>query len=319
MERLWSTDLVSPRDRLGYWADAVCDAFLEMKIDSSERGDFTGRLEQRPLGPIDLNRVTSSGQEVWRNRQVIARSVRQNFYLLQIHDARMRVRQRGREAFVDQGDLVLVDSREPYQFSFPDRVACLSVQIPPAFLDGFAAHAPDGTARTISGTAGFGAALARFLDAVQATPQAALGDAALAEQAATLLALALGGATGGGPGHGPGDLTLHQRRLLDRLRALLARGVDDTDFDPAALAAAAGVSRRYLHRLFALAGTSVMAELTRLRLDRAQGLLAAPGAAGLSISEIAWRCGFADLGQFGRAFRRRWGISATAWRRNRRD
>lgn len=311
MERLWSTDMVAPRDRLGYWIEAVCDAFLEMKVDSTARGDFTGHLAQRPLGPIDLNQVTASGQEVWRNAQVIARSRRQNFYLLHIHADRLRVRQRDCEAFVAQGDLVLVDSREPYQFSFPDRVDCLSVQIPPAFLDGFMADAAAGTARAIPGATGFGAALARFLDAVRMTPRPALSDTTLAEQAAALLSLALGPEAR----EAPGTLTLHQRRLLERLRALLARGVEDPAFDPAALAAAAGLSRRYLHRLFALAGSSVMAELTALRLDRAEALLAAPGAAGLSISEIAWRCGFADLGRFGRVFRRRRGVSASAWRR----
>ncbi len=311
MERLWSTDQVLPRDRLGYWVEAVCDAFLEMKVDSPARGEFSGHLAQRPLGPIDLNQVTASSQEVWRNRQVIARSRRQNFYLLHIHGDRMRVRQRDREAFVAQGNLVLVDSREPYQFSFPGRVDCLSVQIPPAFLDGFVADAPGGTARAICGTTGFGAALARFLDAVRTTPNPALSDTTLAEQAATLLSLALG------PGDGPGNLTPHQRCLMDRLRALLVQGIEDPAFDPAALAAAAGLSRRYLHRLFALSGSSVMAELTGLRLDRAEMLLAAPGATALSVSEIAWRCGFADLGQFGRAFRRRRGLSATAWRRAR--
>lgn len=314
MERLWSTDGVSPRDRLGYWVEAVCDAFLEMKVDSPARGDFAGRLAQRPLGPIDLNQVTASAQEVWRNRQFIARSRRQNFYLLHVHADRLRVRQRDREAFVGQGDLVLVDSREPYQFSFPDRVECLSVQIPPAFLDGFVPDAPDGTARTISGTAGFGAALARFLDAVRATPNPALSDTTLAEQAATLLSLALGPAAHAAPG----ALTLHQRRLLERLRVLLVQGIEDPAFDPTMLATAAGLSRRYLHRLFALAGSSVMAELAALRLNRAETLLAAPGAGGLSVSEIAWRCGFADLGQFGRVFRRRWGVSPSAWRRARR-
>ncbi len=310
MERLWSTDRVSPGERLGYWVEAVCDAFLEMKVDSTADGEFAGHLAQRPLGPIDLNHVTASSQEVWRNAQVIARSRRQNFYLLHIHADRVRVRQRGREAFAGAGDLVLVDSREPYQFSFPGRVDCLSVQIPPAFLDGFAADATDGTARTICGTSGFGAALARFLDAVRATPDPALGDRTLAEQTATLLSLALG------PAEAAGDLTLHQRRLLERLRALLVHGIEDPDFDPAALARAAGLSRRYLHRLFALAGSSVMAELTALRLNRAETLL---GAGALSISEIAWRCGFADLGQFGRVFRRRHGVSASAWRRIRRD
>jgi AraC-like DNA-binding protein len=308
MERLWSTDLVPPRERLGYWTEAVCDAFLEMKVDSTVPGDFAGHLAQRPLGPIDLNQVRASGQEVWRNRQVIARSRRQNFYLLHIHDHRIRVRQRGRETFAGPGHLVLVDSREPYQFSFPDRVDCLSVQIPPGFLDGYIADAPNATARTIPGGAGFGAALARFLDAVRTTPNPGLSDTTLAEQTATLLSLALG------PAETPGNLTLHQRRLLDRLRALLAQGVEDSDFDPAALAAVAGLSRRYLHRLFALAGSSMMTELTDLRLNRAEMLLAAPGAAGLSVSEIAWRCGFADLGQFGRAFRRRHGVSASAWR-----
>jgi AraC-like DNA-binding protein len=72
--------------------------------------------------------------------------------------------------------------------------------------------------------------------------------------------------------------------------------------------------RRYLRQLFAGSGTSFVQELTATRLDRASDMLSDPRAGGLSVGEIAYRCGFLDPGYFARAFRKRFGRTPSEWR-----
>ena len=57
-----------------------------------------------------------------------------------------------------------------------------------------------------------------------------------------------------------------------------------------------------------------MQELNATRLDRASDMLSDPRAAGLPVTEIAFRNGFLDAGYFTRLFRKRFGITPREWR-----
>ncbi len=77
---------------------------------------------------------------------------------------------------------------------------------------------------------------------------------------------------------------------------------------------ALGISKRYLQTLLASSGTSFVRELNAARLDRASQFLVDPGMQGLSIADVAFRCGFLDPGYFARQFRKRFDATPRAWR-----
>jgi AraC-like DNA-binding protein len=77
-----------------------------------------------------------------------------------------------------------------------------------------------------------------------------------------------------------------------------------------------GISKRYLHSLFAASGTTFCKELMSLRLERAARQLRDPQFANVSVSEIAWRCGFADSSHFARRFCQRYGTPPREYRRS---
>ncbi|WP_328352085.1 helix-turn-helix domain-containing protein [Streptomyces sp. NBC_00445] len=79
----------------------------------------------------------------------------------------------------------------------------------------------------------------------------------------------------------------------------------DPDFTVAALAREFHLSVRSLQALFAEAGISPAAEIRRVRLEFAAGLLAG----GSTIRHAALASGFTDPGTFARAFRRQYGES----------
>ena len=82
------------------------------------------------------------------------------------------------------------------------------------------------------------------------------------------------------------------------------------------LAAHCGCSADYLSHLFHRhAGETLAAHIVRLRLDRAERLLADEAA--LAVKEVAWACGFASSGYFIRTFRARHGLTPAVWRQAR--
>lgn len=99
-------------------------------------------------------------------------------------------------------------------------------------------------------------------------------------------------------------------RLKAVLPILEAR-FHEPDFSAQKLAAAAGLSERYVNELLFEAGASFTTRLTELRLRKAADLLTHREG---RISDIAFACGFNDLSYFNRCFRRRFGLTPTAAR-----
>lgn len=304
--RRWSTADAGPGQGLSFWIEAICEAFLEMKADSGAGRSFAGSLEQHDFGPVNLNFVAADCQEVWRTRQAIGRSRQDFFYLLHVRGGRLGVEQHGRRAAILPGDCVLVDSKDVYRFSFPDQVDCLSVQIPQAWLHRWLPAAEDIVARPLTTASPWGATLAGALgNLVPAQLNAlTLPRGIVAEQLAALLALS-----------GGGQKLTHQQALLRRLRQTMRDRLHEPDLDPAAVAAEQGLSKRYLHLLFAAAGNSFGSTLLELRLDQAKAMLADRRFERRGIGEIAWQCGFTDPSHFARRFRARFGLAPAAWRR----
>jgi AraC-like DNA-binding protein len=114
-----------------------------------------------------------------------------------------------------------------------------------------------------------------------------------------------------------GDLALKARRgglravSLKAVLMILEKRFAEPDFSAQKLAAAAGLSERYVNELLFEAGASFTVRLNELRLREAAELLARGEG---RISDIAFDCGFNDLSYFNRCFRRRFGLTPTAAR-----
>jgi AraC-like DNA-binding protein len=115
-----------------------------------------------------------------------------------------------------------------------------------------------------------------------------------------------------------GDLAIAARRRglravrLKAVLAILERRFLEPDFSAQRLAAAAGLSERYVNELLFEAGASFTMRLNELRLRRAAELLVHGDPR--RISDVAFDCGFNDLSYFNRCFRRRFGLTPTAAR-----
>src|SRR5262249_53864296 len=99
-----------------------------------------------------------------------------------------------------------------------------------------------------------------------------------------------------------------------RVCAIIKDRFADPDISPREVAAEAGISLRYLQKLFTVRGSTCSRYLSSLRPDHAAHLIErrALMKTGQPLSENAYACGFPDYTHFERGFRRRFGTTPGA-------
>ncbi|MET0281719.1 MAG: AraC family transcriptional regulator [Steroidobacteraceae bacterium] len=304
----WTTSDVEPRHALDYWKDAVCRSFLEIDIDSSEAGGFEACLEAAQFASGSLYDVQAGAQRVRRTPARIARSRTAWILLMQVRAGEALFRQYGRECALRAGDTVVVDCAQPYELDCLGATRSVMLRYPHDWLSAWLPSVESAAARVYRAGDGWGGALSAALAGLETThaEPLALPAGVVSEQLASLVALAAG------PQEHAVDRQHHRfRQLQDSLR----ERCHDSLLTPAAFAAAHGISRRYLHLLFARAGTTFGAELMRMRLEVARRLLADPRWSAVSVAEVAARCGFAEPSHFARRFRAAHGVAPQHFRR----
>jgi len=310
LEQSWSTEHLQPGKALSYWRDVICENLLQMHIQSSQERAFFGYIGKHALGPIKANFISVSEQKVWRERTAACNAKDHLFHLIHVRKGVQLIEQYGRSLKVEAGNCLLIDCLAGFEFDFPQGVEALVLEIRRDWLRGWLPAPEDAAARLIDGRSGWGATLASALSNITPTTVGASGlpAAVVAEQIVSLLALAAA--------HHDSSSTTHKRALLRRVTEAMRERCHEPDLDPATVAAALGLSRRYVHLLFASAGTTFCEELYACRLHRAQRLLCDKRFEGLGIAEIAWNCGFSEPSHFTRRFRERFGSPPSAYRRN---
>jgi len=223
------------------------------------------------------------------------------FKLLLQRSGRAELSQGGRRVVLQARQFTLVDGAQPFSLAAADGFEQVLVSLPrPAVL----ARAR-GLERRTALALGDSAAESLVLDFVQSLAAQAprLQGAALWHAQAALISL-LGGL-------GPVPAADPHADLMQRALALIE--LEIADIDAEALAARLGVSRRHLDSVFSRSGRTLGQHLWERRLSLAADQLRGPGQR--SVTEVAHAVGFKDSSHFTRAFRRRHGVTPSAWRR----
>lgn len=313
----WSTRHLPPAQQFDYWREVLCEAFTALEPVTSEERRFESDVWMRPLSDICVSTVRSSSYTIHRGAREIRRDPAEHYFCdLQVSGTSV-VRQHGRQAVVRPGEFFIVDTRHAYDADFLEapgeewKIVCL--RIPRERLAPRLA-APDALTAlrfdTWTGPAALAGSFIRSLvsmrDELDEGEQRTLSDSLV-----DLLALAMGQATG----RGSRDTQVAPReRELSRVLLYLDSNLGDERLSAATVAAAFGISVRYLHRLFEDADSSFAKLVCEKRLHRCAAELAVRGA---PVSQVAYRWGFNDLSHFCRVFRRRYGMSASEWQRER--
>ena len=289
------------------WQDGAARTIAPIDVCVFGEGDFTARWSSHGVGQLRLLRLEAPAQRVVHSGEGSGKAT-PSIQLVYARHGALKTRVGGKRFTVRPGEFVLLDNTRFYQMEMDTAHEAVDLMMPLGWLDRYLPDPGALLGRPMSGREGWGAPLGSLLETMaEGIDKTPLPRPMIAEQVGTLLTLATGF-------HEPAAESRHRGQLARRILRRIETDFADPELTPERLAAELGISKRYLQQLLAGSGTSFVQELTATRLDRASDMLSDPRAGGLSVGEIAFRCGFLDPGYFARAFRKRFGRTPSEWR-----
>ncbi|MCP3387832.1 helix-turn-helix domain-containing protein [Bradyrhizobium sp. CCGB12] len=303
----WHMRDVPPAERFAYWREAVCQSFMPLEPEDLSDNHFDGGIDGVGGTSLHISRVQSVPAVVQRTRRGIGKLLDGSFYAnLQLYGDAI-VEQNGERAIARPGDIVLVDTNEPFSIRFEHGCDLLCATIPDGSLR---RHLQHFTKRpNVIRSTGAGRLASAYLSTLRDLREdfETVDDLA-GEQLSTLLIRAASAEIGVADAPTRRETTL--RRILDFITDQLDNPLLSAKFVCRELK----LSRS---SLFAILGDSDIAfasYIRGLRLERCVGQLRDPRLSGVAVGDIARRAGFASQASFTRAFTRRYGAPPGSYR-----
>lgn len=264
----------------------------------------------RSLGPVDLVRLGSSQSVV-----PLAPSTAAEVFLVGIQRRGDGiVRQHGRTAHLAAGDLAVYSTPSDYRLELQRGGEQMVLVMPAAALRSACPGIDGLTATALKRTQPMVSLLGMMVTIHFDMPYESLPPLAATHAAHALINITAGcmlAFQGQADEERPGKLP---RYHLNRIRQYALAHMDDTELTVAKVGAALGVSAAHIHRLFAAESQTFIAWLWGSRLDACHQALRRPEWVRRSIATIALQYGFAHATHFSRAYRARYGMTASSWR-----
>jgi AraC-like DNA-binding protein len=224
---------------------------------------------------------------------------------------RSRIRQGPNQSALESGNWTVCDGGRAFGIDFEQSARCLLILVPRSQCAGWLAAA-DMLAATALPASGPVQIARTILTSLMKVPTALDGrsERALHDSMVALIGHALDGEME------RRGLSAQASRSVDfaRVRAYVLDRIADQALTVERVAAAFGMSRRSLYKVFAPAGVTPHSFIQNAKLERASALLSDPGWRHAPIVRIAEQCGFADAAHFSRAFHAHHGAAPNAWR-----
>lgn len=302
---IWSTDDVSPRDRVALYSAVISSALDPMVVARTPGASFSGQITSTGIGSVTLVRGVSSAHDCVRGAEHVARSTQRQFHLLINRKSSWNLRHRD-WVHVERGDAVLLDSRLGHYLNFAEDFDNIHLVLPETWLAQWLPDAGALVGRPLSQDIGWAGSLTAFM--AQLLPDTihreALPASVILDHLGALLALCTSEI--GGVSAAP---VLQQRQLRDRVQEAIVQRCPEHSLCAQDVGPMVGISVRTLHRTLAACGQTFGGLLMVERVALATRMLESPLMARLTVSEIGRRAGFANASHFARVFRRHTGCT----------
>lgn len=288
------------------WQQAVSAVYFPLVTEGRCEGDFNGTLDVWSFGALSATRIACDAV-LYRREGAHLRDERESSLLISVPGStEVTFRQNGRQATCTPGGLVIERSDAPYEYwhSKPDvqwviKVSRDSVRARIGATEEMLALAMDAR----SGLASY--FLSSLRAAVDHAPDLdAPGRAAAGAHLLEILCLALRADSR----VLTSDSSVVRQAHLHRAEIFIQDNLRDPSLSPDRVAAACGISVRYLQRLFAQTGRTASSHIRDCRLTRCDEELRRGSRTG-NLAAVAYKWGFTDQAQFSRLYRSRFGHS----------
>jgi AraC-like DNA-binding protein len=304
MVREWVAGPMTDRAKGRYWTEACSTIFFPLDSILPEPAAFRGTLSNWSFGAQSLSRFRTTPVRYRRERHHLTRGEEEQVLVSFARVSPIVFMQNGTTLDCGKGQFVIQRGMAPYDYhqTAPNELWVLKVPIAQlerriGRIDRHTLHVHD----CETGAGGLLMDMVRLMPRRLADTDDGTADA-MAGCLVDLLALALAGDPRARHSH----LTSVQAAHLARIERHIRNHLAHRSLSPETVAAACGISVRYVHELLRRAGTSLTPWVRALRLDACDVQLRDAGR-GDSLAEIAYRWGFADQAQFSRHYKGRFG------------
>ncbi|MGY8685157.1 helix-turn-helix domain-containing protein [Bradyrhizobium sp. UFLA05-153] len=313
MNLVFTTEDFEPSKRYAAWQGAICDVYVHVDVNAEKRSDYQGFIREAKFGAVTMTDVLLSEQRITRRERHIAKLDKDCYYVEFVQQGQINVLQAGQALLTNPSVGAIFSASEAYDLECMGKVRSLYLEIPRVeFASRFnASKIP--VAMTMATGRGLGRIAAEFCAtlASEGSPLDEVARARLGDELMDVLALAL---DMGDRDELSEDATAQKARLRS-VKAWIEEHLIDPDLSLERIAKNNGVSLRHLHYLFRLTEASVSEWILDRRLQRCYDMLTRPELRSLSVTEVAYRCGFRSSSHFSTAFRRRFGHSPSELRK----
>ncbi len=292
------------------WADIVTTKLGTTRVEAVRgEGGFFGQLALWNLSYLRVAHVKLRGAAVRGMRRRTTTGRKAFSWLAASLSGGFELCYGGRSSVFEPGRMAILDPRRTYVTTFAESSEVLWVRVPHAFLE---PHFAGVTQTIIDGTNGAGRIAFDTLKSLlgQADALNPGEGKPIADGLINMLAAAGVGT------FGAGELELAGRAsTLQRVKVFILDNLSDDSLSARSIAAASGLTSRYINRLFEPEGVSLMRWVWRRRLEAARAVLASkrePHA----IGNVAYAYGFKNASHFSHAFRRQFGYAPRATARD---
>ena len=275
-----------------------------MDIDAPPDGDLRASIDLFDSEPLGIHFLSMSTHHAWRSGERISRDPPGRLFMQTVRDAPMRLQQQGLQIDLDPGDSVLIDGGEAYDLYYAGESRAMGFSLPRDWFASWTGRRDAGGTCVFRRGQGWKGEIATKLAKISSEPSLVPREDLphVANHLGSLLALSVG--------EEPVSASATAAEgLLAALRDTLRGASHETTLTPAQVAARHGISLRYLHLLFARAGSSFGADLMSFRIAAGFRMLTDTNFDAVGIGEVALRSGFRNASHFARVFRRRYGMT----------
>jgi AraC-like DNA-binding protein len=296
------------------WHDFVDEKFGLSSVNLGDEATFSGDIRCSSVGFLTFAEIRATHELAERSRAQVAKARHEHFVVVLLRAGKLKITQAGRECVLSPNTFTLFDCNGPYTFHHVEPTEVLDVIVPAGAMRARLKEPEAYVAQSRSADSGLGRVMADMFQSL--AREAPLIPEKAADDCARRVADMMGVLFDSAGDHGlPIGESAVRSAIYRRCVAFIENNLDDPRLDPAKIAAAAGISVRYLHKIFHASGESVGDYVRRLRLARSYDDLADLRKRHVKIKEIAFRCGFKNPTHFSDAFKDYHGLSPSEVRR----
>ncbi|MCC8953513.1 helix-turn-helix domain-containing protein [Bradyrhizobium sp. Pear77] len=269
---------------------------------------FAGRVRSRRICGFNASDISNNVRRCERSQRDVRLDGVDHYYAVFQIAGRSTIIQNENAATLVPGDVTLLDSARPVTYLNDGHEQWLSLQLPRRRLISHLGVEPKVGFGDRAGTRAGRALYQLILESAEDKRSIS----APAEKYMQLALYDLLGAL-----FVPSDratASIYNDKLFTRICNIIKDRFADPDFGPCEVAIEAGISLRYLQKLFSQRNSTCSEFMYALRLDHAARLLHRRKllSTGQPVSEVAYACGFRNYTNFARKFRHRFGHSPAA-------